>query len=154
MAPVSRNFDRVSAEISAELSVNLAEISVSAETHFGRFGRSLAINNELGLIGDDNVFIRNGDDLIFDHEGEEKEDHNEIRNDKIDLYDKKLIDILTPEDEEGHTFLLDCELKCAGAKNLKFYVRNATERDLEGHVSYQNKIYTKDATIQYVYNMF
>ena len=113
-----------------------------------------AINNELGLIGDDNVFIRNGDDLIFDHEGEEKEDHNEIRNDKIDLYDKKLIDILTPEDEEGHTFLLDCELKCAGAKNLKFYVRNATERDLEGHVSYQNKIYTKDATIQYVYNMF
>ena len=32
---------RISAEISAEVSVNLAEISVSAETDFGRFGRSL-----------------------------------------------------------------------------------------------------------------
>ena len=34
-------FGRISAEISAELSVNLAEISVSAETDFSRFGRSL-----------------------------------------------------------------------------------------------------------------
>ena len=34
-------FGRISAEISAEVSVNLAEISVSAETDFGRFGRSL-----------------------------------------------------------------------------------------------------------------
>ena len=32
---------RISAEISAEASVNLAEISVSAETNFWRFGRSL-----------------------------------------------------------------------------------------------------------------
>ena len=34
-------FGRISAEISAEVSVNLAEISVSAETDIGRFGRSL-----------------------------------------------------------------------------------------------------------------
>ena len=34
-------FGRISAEISAEVSVNPAEISVSAETDFGRFGRSL-----------------------------------------------------------------------------------------------------------------
>ena len=35
-------FGRISAEISAEVSVNPAEISVSAETNFGRFFRSLA----------------------------------------------------------------------------------------------------------------
>ena len=40
-APFHVIFDRISAEISAELSVNLAEISVSAETDFSRFGRSL-----------------------------------------------------------------------------------------------------------------
>ena len=34
-------------KISAEISVNLAEISVSAETDFGRFGRSLSF----GLLG-------------------------------------------------------------------------------------------------------
>ena len=37
-------FGRISAEISAEFSVNLAEISVSAETDFCRFGRSLLIS--------------------------------------------------------------------------------------------------------------
>ena len=45
MTPFSHNSDqfygKVSAEISAESSVNSAEISVSAETDFGRFGRSL-----------------------------------------------------------------------------------------------------------------
>ena len=39
-----QNCGRVSAEISAEASVNLAEISVSAETDFSRFGRSLSGN--------------------------------------------------------------------------------------------------------------
>ena len=38
-------FGRISAEISAEFSVNLAEISVSAETDFGRFGRSLHVSD-------------------------------------------------------------------------------------------------------------
>ena len=39
----SRIFGRISAETSAEVSVNLTEISVSAETDFFRFGRSLII---------------------------------------------------------------------------------------------------------------
>ena len=38
---MSNLLGEVSAEISAEISVNLAEISVSAETNFSRFGRSL-----------------------------------------------------------------------------------------------------------------
>ena len=107
-----------------------------------------AINDELGLIGDDNIYVRNGDDSIFSPEEEEFTEDQDIINDKENIYDQKVIETLEPEEEGGHTFLLDCELKRAGARELKFYIRNATKRDLEIHVSYESKIYTKDTTQQ------
>ena len=40
-----------SAEASAEASVKVAEASVSAETNFCRFGRSLVVNNLMNFFG-------------------------------------------------------------------------------------------------------
>ena len=41
---------RDSAEASAEASVDLAEASVSAESHFCRFGRSLKPDKEINIV--------------------------------------------------------------------------------------------------------
>ena len=113
------------------------------------------INDELGLTGDDNFYVRNGDESIFCNEGieedndedEDEVDHDQaISDDKRELYDKKVIEALEPEEDGEYLYHLDCELKQAGAKDMKFYVRNATREDLEIHVSYSKKVYGKDAT--------